>query len=82
MAGETFPHDPAISEAEAQALWVGQTQAVQVAVDATGAVVGCYDLKPNSLTLGAHVANAGIRSGRPGGSATAPCSGGAEGGSS
>ncbi|MCX5952005.1 MAG: GNAT family N-acetyltransferase [Cyanobacteria bacterium] len=42
-AGETFPHDPAISEAEAQVAWVEQSQAVMVAVDASGA----------------HVANAG-----------------------
>jgi L-amino acid N-acyltransferase YncA len=58
-AGETFPHDPAISEAEAQLAWVVQTQAVMVAVDPAGAVVGTYYLKPNSLALGAHVANAG-----------------------
>jgi predicted N-acetyltransferase YhbS len=59
-AGETFPHDPAITEAEAQLAWVEQTQAVMVAVDAAGAVVvGTYYLKPNSLALGAHVANAG-----------------------
>ena len=42
-AGETFPHDPAISEAEAKVAWVEQSQAVMVAVDAAGA----------------HVANAG-----------------------
>ncbi|WP_254929393.1 GNAT family N-acetyltransferase [Cyanobium sp. T1B-Tous] len=58
-AGETFPHDPAISEAEAQLAWVEQSQAVMVAVNAAGAVVGTYYLKPNSLALGAHVANAG-----------------------
>ncbi|MBM5823287.1 MAG: GNAT family N-acetyltransferase [Cyanobacteria bacterium K_Offshore_surface_m2_011] len=58
-AGETFPHDPAISEAEAQVTWVDQSQAVMVAVNAAGAVVGTYYLRPNSLTLGAHVANAG-----------------------
>jgi len=58
-AGETFPHDPAISEAEAQLAWVEQSQAVMVAVDATGALVGTYYLRPNSLALGAHVANAG-----------------------
>jgi len=58
-AGETFPHDPAISEAEAQLAWVEQSQAVMVAVDATGTLVGTYYLRPNSLTLGAHVANAG-----------------------
>jgi L-amino acid N-acyltransferase YncA len=58
-AGETFPHDPAITEAEARMLWVEQSQAVMVAIDATGAVVGTYYLRPNSLALGAHVANAG-----------------------
>ena len=58
-AGETFPHDPAITEAEAQLAWVEQSQAVLVAVDATGALVGTYYLRPNSLVLGAHVANAG-----------------------
>ena len=34
-AGETFPHNPAITEAEARALWVEQSQAVLVALDAT-----------------------------------------------
>ena len=58
-AGETFPHDPAISESEAQLAWVEQNQAVMVAIDPAGAVVGTYYLKPNSLALGADVANAG-----------------------
>ncbi|MFN9990909.1 MAG: GNAT family N-acetyltransferase, partial [Cyanobacteriota bacterium] len=58
-AGETFPHDPAISEAKARVAWVEQNQAVMVAEDATGALVGTYYLRPNSLALGAHVANAG-----------------------
>jgi L-amino acid N-acyltransferase YncA len=58
-AGETFPHDPAISEAEAQVAWVEHSQAVMVAVDASGELVGTYYLRPNSLALGAHVANAG-----------------------
>jgi L-amino acid N-acyltransferase YncA len=58
-AGQTFPHDPAISEAEAQLALVEQSQAVMVAVDADGALVGTYYLRPNSLALGAHVANAG-----------------------
>ena len=58
-AGETFPHDPAISETEARQAWVMQSQAVMVAVDAAGALVGTYYLRPNSLALGAHVANAG-----------------------
>ena len=58
-AGETFPHDPAITEAEAQLAWVEQSQAVMVAMDPDGAVVGTYYLRPNTLSLGAHVANAG-----------------------
>lgn len=69
-AGETFPHNPAITEAEARHQWVALSQVVvvAVAVDALnsdglasgeGALVGTYYLKPNSLTLGAHVANAG-----------------------
>ena len=41
-AGETFPHDPAITEAEAQQAWVEQNQAVMVAVDVHGALVGTY----------------------------------------
>ena len=58
-AGETFPHDPVITEAEARVAWVEQSQAVMVGVDAAGAVVGTYYLRPNSLALGAHVVNAG-----------------------
>jgi len=42
-AGETFPHDPGITKAEAQVAWVEQSQAVMVAMDASGT----------------HVANAG-----------------------
>ena len=60
-AGETFPHDPAISAAEAQLAWVEQNQAVMIAVDGDGAVVGTYYLRPNSLSLGAHVATASTR---------------------
>ena len=58
-AGATFPHDPGITEEEAQVAWVEQSQAAMVAVDATGALVGTCYLRPNSLALGAHVANAG-----------------------
>jgi L-amino acid N-acyltransferase YncA len=58
-AGETFPHDPGITGGEAQVAWVEQSLAVMVAVDPAGAVVGTYYLRPNSLALGAHVANAG-----------------------
>ncbi len=58
-AGDTFPHDPAISEEEARLLWLAPDHAVVVAVEGDQAVVGTYFLRPNSLTLGAHVANAG-----------------------
>ena len=57
-AGETFPHDPAITEDGARAAWVKQSQAVMVAADVAGSLVGTYYLRPNSLALGAHVANA------------------------
>ena len=58
-SGETFPHDPAITEGEARLWWVNQSQLVMVAADADGALVGTYDLRPKALALGAHVANAG-----------------------
>jgi predicted N-acetyltransferase YhbS len=58
-AAETFLHDPAITEDEARAAWVKQSQAVMVAVDVAGFLVGTYYLRPNSLALGAHVANGG-----------------------
>ena len=71
-AWETFPHDPAITEDEARAAWVMQSQAVMVAADAAGALVGTYYLRPNSLSLGAHVANAGSAMGFK---LSAPCRG-------
>ena len=36
-----------------------QSQALLVALDASDTVVGSYYLRPNSLCLGAHLANAG-----------------------
>jgi L-amino acid N-acyltransferase YncA len=58
-AGETFPHDPTINEAEARRAWVEHNPIVMVAEDRFGALLGTYYLRPNSLCLGAHVANAG-----------------------
>ena len=58
-AGETFPHDPGISADDARLSWVDQSRVVMVATDAAGDLVGSYYLRPNSLCLGAHVANAG-----------------------
>lgn len=50
-AGEFFPRDPAITEAEAELAWVDQSQAVMVAVDTAEAVLDTDDLRPNSLAL-------------------------------
>jgi GNAT superfamily N-acetyltransferase len=58
-AGETFPHDPEITEQQARLSWVEQSRAVMVAVDGQKGIVATYYLRPNSLCLGAHVANAG-----------------------
>ena len=60
-AGETFPQDPAISEGEAHRVWVEQSQAVMAAVDGAGSLLGTYYVRPNPFSLGAHVANAGLR---------------------
>jgi len=43
----------------ALAAWVEQSQAVMVAADAAGSLVGTYYLRPNSLSLGVHFVNAG-----------------------
>jgi hypothetical protein len=59
-AGEAFPHDPAITETEAEVTWVEQNQARMVALDAVCALVGTHYLRPNSLALGAHVAMPGV----------------------
>lgn len=53
------PVEPPISEADARVLWFAHAQAVMGALHGAGAVVVTYSLKPNSLCLGAHVANAG-----------------------
>ena len=41
-AGETFPHDPAITEEEARLSWVKLSQALMVAAYAAGSLVGTY----------------------------------------
>ncbi|MCH9712931.1 MAG: hypothetical protein K0U63_00020 [Cyanobacteria bacterium] len=51
-AGETFPHDQAISEAEAQLAWVEQSQALMVAVNAAGAVVAQQARRPGGWGSG------------------------------
>jgi hypothetical protein len=64
-AGETYPHDPEITEAEAHGLWVEYSLAVVVVVDAAGAVVDSYYLRPNSFCLGTQIANAGCPTSSP-----------------
>ncbi|PZV04095.1 MAG: hypothetical protein DCF23_07330 [Cyanobium sp.] len=59
-AGESFPHDRALTEAEVRVLWVEESQTVMEALAANGAVVGTYYLRPNSLCLGAHVTSLGL----------------------
>lgn len=56
---ETVPHDPEITEQEVRVPRVEQSRAVMVAEDGLDGIVGTRDLRPSSLYLGAHVANAG-----------------------
>ncbi|MCO5212712.1 MAG: GNAT family N-acetyltransferase [Caldilinea sp.] len=58
-AGETYAFDPAITEAEAQRVWIEVPAATYVAVDETGMLLGTYYIKPNQPGLGAHVCNCG-----------------------
>ena len=58
-AGETYAYDPAITEAEAQRVWIELPAAIYVAVDEAGMLLGTYYIKPNQPGLGAHVCNCG-----------------------
>lgn len=58
-AGETYSFDPAISEADARAVWIDAPAATFVAEDERGELLGTYFLKPNQPGLGRHVANCG-----------------------
>ena len=58
-AGETWPIAPDIGEDEAHGVLVDAPSATFVACGNAGEIVGCYIVKPNQPTLGAHVANAG-----------------------
>ena len=58
-AGETYAFDPAITEAEAQRVWIEVPAATYVAVDETGMLLGTYYIRPNQPGLGAHVCNCG-----------------------
>jgi L-amino acid N-acyltransferase YncA len=57
-AGETYAYDPALSEADARAMWmVGPPGRTVVAIDG-GAVVGTASMYPNREGPGSHVASA------------------------
>lgn len=57
-AGETYALDPAMSEAEALAYWLGPDKESFVA-ERDGAVVGTYYLRANQAGGGRHVCNCG-----------------------
>ncbi len=56
-AGETYPYPQDISEAEARRIWVETPRLVYVVRDETGALAGTFNIRPNQMALGAHVAN-------------------------
>jgi ribosomal protein S18 acetylase RimI-like enzyme len=58
-AGETYAIDPAISQADALAYWFGPGREVRV-VEAGGAILGSYYIRPNNEGGGAHVCNCGF----------------------
>ena len=58
-SGDTYAYAPGCTEQEIYYQWVESPKATYVAVDAAGAVVGTYFIKPNQPGLGAHVCNCG-----------------------
>lgn len=57
-AGETYTLDPAMSESEALAYWMGPDKQTFVAED-DGKIVGTYYMRPNQAGGGRHVCNCG-----------------------
>ena len=57
--GDTYVYAPDSSEQDIRYQWVDSPKATYVAVDAIGAVVGTYFIKPNQPGLGAQVCNCG-----------------------
>lgn len=62
-AGETYTLDPAMSEADALAYWLGADKETFVAED-EGIIVGTYYIRPNQAGGGSHVCNCGYMTGR------------------
>lgn len=58
-AGDTYAYAPDSSEADIYRAWIEAPSATYVAVDASGALLGTYFIKPNQPGLGAHVCNCG-----------------------
>lgn len=61
-AGETYALDPAMTEAEARAYWLGPDRETFVMEDG-GMVLGTYYLRANQAGGGSHVANCGYATG-------------------
>ncbi|HSP58352.1 MAG TPA: GNAT family N-acetyltransferase [Halomonas sp.] len=59
LAGDTYAVPRDITQASARRLWVETPNAVQVAEDEAGRLLGSYYLKANQPGPGAHVANCG-----------------------
>ncbi|HEY1090069.1 MAG TPA: GNAT family N-acetyltransferase [Burkholderiaceae bacterium] len=57
--GDTFAFAPESSADEIKQRWINTPQAVFVAHDESGNLLGSYYLKPNQPGLGSHVCNAG-----------------------
>lgn len=57
-AGETYALDPAMSEADALAYWLGPDRETFVA-EADGVILGTYYLRANQAGGGSHVCNCG-----------------------
>ena len=62
-AGETYTLDPAMSEADALAYWLGADKEAFVAED-EGIIIGTYYIRPNQAGGGSHVCNCGYMTGR------------------
>ncbi|HUR33489.1 MAG TPA: GNAT family N-acetyltransferase [Vicinamibacterales bacterium] len=61
-AGETYTLDPAMSEADAVAYWMGADKETFVAEEG-GVILGTYYMRPNQAGGGAHVCNCGYMTG-------------------
>jgi L-amino acid N-acyltransferase YncA len=57
-SGDGFPHASPLSRADFDDYWIAHTSGVWV-LQAQGALVGAYYLKPNFVGRAAHIANAG-----------------------